>query len=111
MNIPQNTWTQGPGDFLTLVSTGGEVLSGINNNGQGYGALASSNIKFSNGEILTVSGTSATLAFIPNGSFLLIIKNGIVLSGNGIDYTISGNSIIFEIAAQSTDTYAAWYTY
>lgn len=61
-------------------------------------------------EVVTVSGTSATLNYAPDGTFILLTKNGLKLQPN-VDFTISGRNITYTVAAASGDVFLAWYTH
>ena len=80
----------------------------------GISALSSdsiANLNYANDELLSVTGSSATLAHIPNGKFLMIVKNGMTLSVSGGDYTRIGATLSFTVPADPSDVFVAWYTY
>lgn len=54
--------------------------------------------------------TTYTLAFSPSpAASLILIRNGIVLTAGGVDYTLSGQTITMVSAPLSGDSLAAWY--
>jgi len=65
----------------------------------------------------TINGTNTTFtlahADAATGNSLILTLNGIVLQGNGNDYTLSGNTITFgpSTIPQNGDTLQAWYRY
>lgn len=69
------------------------------------------NLNYANDELVSVTGTSAMLAHTPNGKFLMVVKNGVVLSVSAGDYTRIGAALTFVISADPSDVFVAWYTY
>lgn len=61
-------------------------------------------------EVLSVTGTSATCVFVPNGAFEMVTKNGLSLQP-GVDFTLSVQTFTFTVAAVSGDVYLFWYTH
>jgi hypothetical protein len=66
------------------------------------------------GEVVTFSGTSGTLANTPNTStgytFVKLYRNGIRQNyGGGNDYTVSGTTVTLTTAAGGSDVFVADY--
>lgn len=60
----------------------------------------------------SIPGSAFTLAHVPSpAGSLLLVRNGIVQKGGGVDYTLSGASITYTTAMATGDTHAAWYRY
>lgn len=56
------------------------------------------------------SNTAFTLANAPSpAGSLLLVQNGLVLKGGGVDYTLSGANITMVTAPATGDDLAAWY--
>lgn len=68
---------------------------------------------FADGEVVTASGTSATLANTPNpaASLILVVDGAVLKSGAGNDYTLSGATIAFATAPRAGANIQAWYRY
>jgi hypothetical protein len=55
--------------------------------------------------------TSFTLGNTPLTGSEMIVQNGLTLNPGGNDYTLSGTTVTFTVAPQSTDTLLVWATY
>jgi hypothetical protein len=99
------------GQFV-LTSTNGVIA---------WGPALTQVINFSDGEVPgnAINGANAvfTLAHgdTTTGTSLMLIRNGVVQTGGGVDYTLSatGTTITFVAAStpQTGDTLVAWYRY
>ena len=101
-------------DFLHLLNAKQEVISWIDSDGIGQGALAKSSdsLNFSNEEVVSITAGSSTGMLIntPNNNLFLFSRNGI-LQKSTADYSRSGAIITLVIPAEDNDEFLAWYTY
>lgn len=62
------------------------------------------------GGLKNSSNQTYTLAFLPNANTLVLTYNGQVLTGGGVDYTITGQTIVLTVVAPSaSDVFLASY--
>jgi hypothetical protein len=65
----------------------------------------------------TINGTNPTFTLAHSdtatGTSLMLIRNGVLQTGAGVDFTLSGTTITFVTASipQTGDTLVAWYRY
>lgn len=103
VNVNQILGSQTPGQVITVTTAG--VAGWVTP------ASPTTVPSFADAEVPALvagSTTSYTLAHTPIGT-PLVIRN--IPQVPGVDYTLTGNSLVFAVAPASTDYIAAWYRY
>jgi hypothetical protein len=94
------------GNNLTFV-----VPPGPNDVFEAWYSYGGTGLSFSSGEGVVITSTTGTTSQLPDSNFFLLIRNGIVQTGSGTDYTQIGKNITLTVAQSGSDSFDVWYTY